>query len=136
MDGGTPEAANGSMPDRLRAMFDRERLRFEAEGSPRALADFLRMVSSWQASRTGGDMKIGGEFRSSEWSVLRQRLEANEPKAWQEAIQLLEDRVAGRYLAHARQLLDRPYSGFAVLAIDCAVIEALEQFRRGAAKTP
>ena len=67
---------------------------------------------------------------------MRQRLEANEPKAWQEAVQLLKDRVAGRYLAHAHQLLARPQSGFAVLAIDCAVIEALEQFRRGVAKTP
>jgi hypothetical protein len=33
-------------------------------------------------------------------------------------------------------LLHEPYSGFAVLALDSAVIESLEQFRRGKPETP
>src|ERR1035437_10631269 len=41
-----------------------------------------------------------------------------------------------RYLHHAGELLKRRYSGFAVLAIDGAVVEALEQFRRGEKETP
>jgi hypothetical protein len=40
--------SNGSTSDRLRAMFEKEGLSFEVEGSPRALSDFLQMVSRWQ----------------------------------------------------------------------------------------
>jgi hypothetical protein len=37
----------GSMPEPLRATFDKDGLRFQVEGSPRSLADFLQMVSGW-----------------------------------------------------------------------------------------
>jgi hypothetical protein len=81
-------------------------------------------------------MRISGDFEDSEWEALRTRLVAGEQAAWVEAVKLLDQRIRGRYLDHARRLLDERYSGFAVLAIDCAVIEALEQFRRGAPETP
>jgi hypothetical protein len=81
-------------------------------------------------------MRIAGEFEASEWDALRARLVAGEQAAWAEAVRLLDDRIRGRYLAHARRLLDKPYSGFAVLALDSAVVEALEQFRRGKPSTP
>jgi hypothetical protein len=81
-------------------------------------------------------MRIAGEFKASEWETLRARLVAGEQAAWGEAAKLLDDRIRGRYLGHARRLLDEPYSGFAVLALDSAVVESLEQFRRGEPKTP
>ena len=81
-------------------------------------------------------MRIAGEFKAQEWETLRTRLVAGEQAAWHEAVKLLDDRIRGRYLDHARRLLDEHYSGFAVLALDSAVIEALEQFRRGEPKTP
>ena len=81
-------------------------------------------------------MKIAGEFTAAEWPELRAGLEAGEAKAWGRGIEILRDRVCGRYLNHARLLLAQPYSGFAVLALDCAVVEALEQFRRGKDETP
>ena len=81
-------------------------------------------------------MRIAGEFKAQEWETLRLRLVAGEQTAWHEAVKLLDDRIRGRYLDHARRLLDERYSGFAVLALDSAVIEALEQFRRGESKTP
>ena len=81
-------------------------------------------------------MKIGGDFAAAEWPALRARLEAGEPQAWQRAVEILRARFVGRYLGHAAKLLDRKYSGFAVIAIDCAVVEALEQFRRGVEETP
>lgn len=81
-------------------------------------------------------MKIAGTFGADEWPALRKRLKADESDAWQEAAILVRQRLGGRYLEHARELLDRAYSGFAILAIDCAVIEALEQFRKGAPSTP
>jgi len=46
-------ARNASRTDQLRAAFDKQGLHFEVEGSPRALADFLQMVSSWE-SKPGG----------------------------------------------------------------------------------
>lgn len=81
-------------------------------------------------------MRIAGEFTASEWERLRTRLVAGEQAAWFEAAKRLDDRIRGRYLDHARRLLDERYSGFAVLALNCAVVEALEQFRRGKPKTP
>jgi hypothetical protein len=41
-----------------------------------------------------------------------------------------------RYLEHIRSLLDRKTNGFVVLALDSALIETMEQFRRGVPKTP
>jgi hypothetical protein len=81
-------------------------------------------------------MKISGEFQAKDWPSLRSRLKADEAKAWEEAVEMLKQRLSGRYLEQARALLDRPYSGFSVLAIDCAVVEALEQFRQGEPETP
>ena len=81
-------------------------------------------------------MRIAGEFRASEWKTLRARLVTGVADAWREAADILDRRIRGRYLAHARRLLDEPYSGFAILAIDSGVIEALEQFRRGVPQTP
>ena len=81
-------------------------------------------------------MRIGRAFSSEEWPALRQRLESGESAAWQEAVGILDHRLGDRYLDHATHLLARDHSGFAVLAVDCAVVEALEQFRRGVPKTP
>jgi hypothetical protein len=40
----------GPDSDRLRATFDKSGLHCEVEGSPRALASFLKMVSGWEAT--------------------------------------------------------------------------------------
>jgi hypothetical protein len=81
-------------------------------------------------------VKIAGEFKATEWPTDRNRLEAGDDEAWKLAVEILRKRLCGRYLDQSRALLDRSYSGFAVLAIDCAVVETLEQFRRGAKETP
>jgi len=41
-----------------------------------------------------------------------------------------------RYLEHIRRILGHDTSGFAAMALDCAVIETMEQFHRGEPKTP
>lgn len=81
-------------------------------------------------------MRIGAEFDKTGWPALRKRLESGHDDAWREGVELLRARICGRYLDHATEILNRQYSGFAVLAIDCAVVEALEQFRRGEKETP
>lgn len=48
--GESPKNGDGSRPDQLRATVHKEGLDCVVEGSPRAVADFLRMVSSWESS--------------------------------------------------------------------------------------
>lgn len=81
-------------------------------------------------------MKIAESFQATEWPAMRTRLQADDAGAWSEAASILRERLGGRFLKHAHSLLDRSYSGFSILAIDSAVIEALEQFRKGAHRTP
>ncbi len=81
-------------------------------------------------------MKIGGDFKATKWPGLRKRLDAGDDSAWKEAVVVVRDRIDGRYLKHARRIMDSPYSAFAMLTIDSAVIETLEQFRRGVRETP
>jgi hypothetical protein len=45
-------ASNSSAADRLQAKFNRDGLQFEIEGPPRAMAEFLQLVSNWQ-TKTG-----------------------------------------------------------------------------------
>ncbi len=49
--GELPEGSEVSATDRLQARFEKEGLHCEVEGSPRAVADFLRMVSNWEAGQ-------------------------------------------------------------------------------------
>ncbi len=48
--GALAEDRDGSRPDKLRAKINKEGLDCVVEGSPRAVADFLRLVSSWESS--------------------------------------------------------------------------------------
>lgn len=45
--GDPAQVGDVSTPNRLQARFDRDGLHCEVEGSPQALADFLKLVSSW-----------------------------------------------------------------------------------------
>jgi len=52
---------------------------------------------------------------------------------WDTAINIVEDRVRGRWLDAADRLVDEPNSGFAILALDCIVLESLWGFMNGKA---
>ena len=45
-----PELSDGSRPNRLRATINKDGLDCVVEGSPRAVADFLQLVSTWESS--------------------------------------------------------------------------------------
>src|SRR2546426_832356 len=77
-------------------------------------------------------MRISRNYEVEDYTRLRF---ANEMD-WCTATAILRDRLETRYLEHVRAVLKRPTSGFAVLAIDSALIETLEQFRRGRRTTP
>jgi len=77
-------------------------------------------------------MKISGNYDAAHWKALTFTAEAD----WETGIAIFLDRLETRYLKHIRSLLGHRTSGFAALTLDCAVIETLEQFRRGTKKTP
>ena len=77
-------------------------------------------------------MRISRSFTVEDWKALSFSEEAD----WQRAVDMLKDRLETRYLEHIRELLPRSTSGFVVLALDCTLIETLEQFKRGTRKTP
>ena len=52
---------------------------------------------------------------------------------WDAAINIVEDRIKGRWLNAADRLLGEPFAGFAILAIDCIILESLWGFMNGAA---
>jgi hypothetical protein len=77
-------------------------------------------------------MLISRKFTVDDWKALTFGSEAD----WQKAVTIFLDRMETRYLEHIRRILGHHTSGFAALALDCAVIETMEQFRRGEPKTP
>jgi hypothetical protein len=77
-------------------------------------------------------MRISRNYVVEDYTRLTFRSESD----WQRATAILRDRLETRYLEHVRAILERPTSGFAALALDAALVETLEQFRRGRRRTP
>lgn len=72
-------------------------------------------------------LAISPNFTSSEWISLSQLSSAD----WLTAIQILRDRLEGRYFRFLHHLIEDPHSGFIVLSVDCLLAETLAQFRAG-----
>jgi hypothetical protein len=77
-------------------------------------------------------MWISRNYKADDWKALNFKTEDD----WQKAIAIFRDRMETRCLEHIRRILGHRTSGFAAMALDCAVIETMEQFRRGEPKTP
>lgn len=77
-------------------------------------------------------MRISRNYTVDDWKSLDLKSEDD----WNLSVDILKDRLETRYLEHIRELLPRKTSGFVVLALDCVLIETLEQFKRGKRKTP
>jgi len=77
-------------------------------------------------------MWISRNYKVDDWKALTFNTEDD----WQKAQVIFRDRMETRYLEHIRRILGHHTSGFAAMALDCAVIETMEQFRRGEPKTP
>lgn len=71
-------------------------------------------------------MKISPKYKEKDWDDA-----FNGPENWDKAIDIVEDRIKGRWLNSADQLLCEPHSGFAILALDCIVLESLWGFIHG-----
>lgn len=77
-------------------------------------------------------MLISRKYTAEDWKSLTFKTE----EEWQRAIDIFLDRIETRYLIHVDKIIKHRTSGFAVLALDCTLVETLEQFRRGKEKTP
>ncbi len=85
-------------------------------------------------------MKISPKYSKSDWKNLN--LEDNNTKDWVKAIEIFDDRINGRFLEQIKILEENPnkkireFSGFTTMAIDCLLIETLQQFNDGKPETP
>ena len=75
-------------------------------------------------------MKISPKYEVSHF------IKANEEKDWLELVKIFSDRLEGRYLKPVELILNgdskiSEFSGFSILALDCILIETLNQFYNG-----
>lgn len=77
-------------------------------------------------------MYISPKYSVDHW----QKLTFSTEDEWQKAIDIFEDRIRGRFLEPISCIEGYAYAGFAVLALDCLLIENLQQFREGQTQTP
>ncbi len=79
------------------------------------------------------DIKISPRFRKSHWQS------ACDEGDWEKMVKIFKDRIEGRFLKPIRLIAkDRDigeFSGFSILALDCLIIETLNQFYQGIDKT-
>jgi hypothetical protein len=74
-----------------------------------------------------GALRISPQYTSLNW----QALDANDPKDWSKAADVVRDRLEGRFLGFASNALKAKHSGFVVLAIDSLLAETIQQFKEG-----
>lgn len=80
-------------------------------------------------------MKISPNYYDTDWSTLN--LTKSYSTDWEKGATIVRDRIYGRYLAQIETLENHlddeiwEYSGFLIIAIDCMVIETLNQFHLG-----
>lgn len=72
-------------------------------------------------------LRISPRYTSLDW----QALDSRNPKDWSKAADVLRDRLDGRFLGFASSCLRAKHSGFVVLAIDCLLVETIQQFKDG-----
>jgi len=76
--------------------------------------------------------RYGGDWIASDWVRLRERPDFD----WQTAIDIFEDRITYRFLNNIAQLQQGLHTGFAVMALECLLIEKLAQFYDGKKESP
>jgi hypothetical protein len=72
-------------------------------------------------------LRISPKYTSEDWNAL----DANSSKDWPKAATIVRDRLEGRFLGFASKFLSSKDSGFVVLAIDCLMVETIQQFNDG-----
>lgn len=73
-----------------------------------------------------------GHWYADDWIALDFTQESD----WQKAIDIFEDRIRGRFLVIIDKIQKYEFAGFSVMALDCLLIETLQQFFEGVHETP
>ncbi len=81
-------------------------------------------------------IEIAPDFYCDDWEELETKLDpdgewSKSPVAWERAIDVIQGRIQARFLGCADELQDIQYAGFAILALDCLLIETVQAFRSG-----
>jgi hypothetical protein len=80
-----------------------------------------------------GDVSISPRFRKSNWQ------NAVDQDDWTKRVEIFEDRIEGRFLKPVRLIADDnelcEFAGFSILALDCLIVETLNQFYSGIDET-
>jgi hypothetical protein len=80
----------------------------------------------------GNPVRISPKYSVDDWKCLSFVDETD----WREAVEIFRDRFESRFLDFIKRVALYEYSGFAILAIDCLLIETLQQFFLGIDETP
>jgi len=70
---------------------------------------------------------ISPQYRLDRWKALRFDKEDD----WQKAIEIVEDRIRGRFVIWIDKVASEQFSGFVVIALDCLMLETLNGFMTG-----
>jgi len=73
-------------------------------------------------------IKLSPGFTVDDWNNLDFIAEEH----WQKAIEIVEDRINGRFIRWIDQLIGSEFAGFATMALDCLLLETLYGFQAGA----
>jgi hypothetical protein len=75
-------------------------------------------------------MKISPKYSSFDWKSVN--LNVNSPLSdWEKAINIFQDRINGRFFNQVKLIENQIFSGFAIMSLDCLLIETLNQFWLG-----
>jgi hypothetical protein len=76
-------------------------------------------------------MYISPRYKDTDWKALNLATQSD----WRKAVRMVEDRLNARFLDAVKLIDKQDFAGFAVHALDCLLIETLQQFREGADET-
>ncbi|WP_395517543.1 hypothetical protein [Pseudorhizobium flavum] len=82
-------------------------------------------------------LQISPKYTVAFWRGLELDPENPKQEEWEKAVDVLRDRIQGRFIKPAQTLIDvdkvnKPQTfGFAVLSLDCLVLETIQGFREG-----
>lgn len=79
-------------------------------------------------------MKIAGELTIKDWEDLEEKLALNNDELWGLAFNFFEERIRTRYLNPINAILNLKQNngeGFAVVNLQCSLIETIESFING-----
>jgi len=101
----------------------------------------FKLLQSVPTVLTEDPMQVAPDFDSSEWPSLK--LEYPMSKDWEKAISVFRTRIYSRFLDAAdvlvsldeKKLIKERRFCFAILAIDCAVVETMGAFQEGLTDT-